>query len=77
MFAGVLATSLDLIFRSSHWKYSIKNNVFTQNSEKFTCVLQKKVILKISQNSRENTRAEACNFIKKETLAHVFSCEFC
>ena len=22
-------------------------------------------------------RAEACNFIKKETLAQVFSCEFC
>ena len=22
-------------------------------------------------------RPEACNFIKKETLAHVFSCEFC
>ena len=22
-------------------------------------------------------RLEACNFIKKETLAHVFSCEFC
>ena len=21
--------------------------------------------------------AEACNFIKKETLAQVFSCEFC
>ena len=23
------------------------------------------------------TNAEACNFIKKETLAQVFSCEFC
>ena len=47
----------------------------------------KKVFLEISQNSQENTRArvsflirlheEACNFIKKETLAQVFSCEFC
>ena len=47
----------------------------------------KKVFLKISQNSQENTcvsvpfslklQAEACNFIKKETLAQVFSCEFC
>ena len=27
--------------------------------------------LEISQNS------QACNFIKKETLAQVFSCEFC
>ena len=30
----------------------------------------KKVFLEISQNSQEN-------FIKKETLARVFSCEFC
>ena len=42
--------------------------------------------LKISQNSQENTRvrvsfliklqASACNFIKKETPAQVYSCEF-
>ena len=47
----------------------------------------KMVLLKFSQNSQENTcaevsfliklQAEACNFIKKETLAEVFSCEFC
>ena len=33
----------------------------------------KKVFLEISQNSA----TRACNFIKKETLAQVFSCEFC
>ena len=40
----------------------------------------KKVFLKISQNSKENTQvfftiklqAQACNFIKKETLAHGY-----
>ena len=40
----------------------------------------KKVFLEISQNSQENTCArvpKACNFIKKETLAQVFFCEFC
>ena len=47
----------------------------------------KKVFLKSSKNSLENTcarvplltklQAEACNFIKKETLAEVFSSEFC
>ena len=46
----------------------------------------KKEFLEISQNSQENTcarvkvaalRPEACNVIKKETLAQVFSCEFC
>ena len=34
----------------------------------------KKVFLEISQNSQKNT--QACNFVKKETLAHVVSCEF-
>ena len=47
----------------------------------------KKVFLKISQNSQESTSArvsflikllaDVYNFIKKETLAEVFSCEFC
>ena len=47
----------------------------------------KTLLLKISQNSKENTcsrvsilielQAEVYNFIKKETLAQVFSCEFC
>ena len=39
----------------------------------------KKVLLEISQNSRENTyaRPEACNFIKKEYLVQLFSSEFC
>ena len=40
----------------------------------------KKVFLKISQNSQENTCARdsvLINFIKKETLVQVFSCEFC
>ena len=46
----------------------------------------KKMFLEILQNSQENTcakvsfliklLAEACNFVKKETLAHVFSYEF-
>ena len=46
----------------------------------------KKVFLKISLNSQENTcarvlflirsQAWACSFIKKEALARVFSCEF-
>ena len=38
------------------------------------CVLLKKVFLEFSQNSQENTYA--CNFIKKEALTQVFSCEF-
>ena len=47
----------------------------------------KKLFLEISQISQENTCARvsfliklqswACNFIKKESLAQVLSCEFC
>ena len=40
----------------------------------------KKVFLLISENSQENTCARvsflSCNFIKKETLTQMFSCEF-
>ena len=49
---------------------------FFRNSrpEKFC----KKVVLQeISQNSQEFGRSEPCDFIKKEALAQVFSCEFC
>ena len=42
----------------------------------------KKVFLEILQDSQESTCARvslsmACNFIKKEALTQVFSCEFC
>ena len=50
-------------------------------------VLRKTMFLKISQNFQETPvpeslfykgfRPQACNFIKRETLAQVFSCEFC
>ena len=32
---------------------------------------------KDSRQTLANHRPEACNFIKKETVAQVFSCEFC
>ena len=38
-------------------------------------VLWKKVFLKISRSSQG--KPQACNFIKKETPALVFSCKFC
>ena len=38
---------------------------------------KKKAFFKISQNSEENNRPQVVdNFIKKETLAQVFCCEF-
>ena len=60
---SLLYQSLSSIFRSSQQRCSIR-----------------KYFSEISQNSQENTcpRPKACNFIlQKETLAVVFSCEFC
>ena len=39
----------------------------------------KKVFLQILQNSQENNcvKVASCNFTKKQTLAQVFSSEFC
>ena len=47
-------------------------------------VFYKKVFLEILQNSHESAcvrvsfliKLQVCNFIKKETLSQVFSCEF-
>ena len=65
---------------------SLKKNVQLRSGH-WICSL-KKVYLKISQNSQENTcvgdsfkikwhRPQACNSIKRETPAYMFSCEFC
>ena len=48
------------------------------NGKKSEAVVQssvKKAFLKISHNWQE--KPVACNFIKKEALTQVFSCEFC
>ena len=34
-------------------------------------------VKKVFLQNHKKTRALACNFIKKETLAQIFSCEFC
>ena len=53
--------------RSSHQRHSVRKGVL-RNFAKFTGK-------HLCQS--ESTRAEACNFIKKEALAQVFSYEFC
>ena len=67
-------------------KISKTDNVATNNSILYeteavirNCSIRK-VFIKISQNSQENTCARVTfliKCIKKETLAEVFSCEFC
>ena len=61
------ACSIDMGFVMKHQYRSSHTEVFC-----------KEVFKEISQNSQENTCARVCFFfIKKETLAEVFSCEFC
>ena len=65
-------------------KFKINGNICRSSRPEVFC---KKVFLKISQNSQENTctrvsfliklQAPACSFIKKEALAQEFSCGFC
>ena len=45
-----------------------------RNFSKFT---GKQVCQSLFFNKVADLRPQACNFIKKETLAQVFSCEFC
>ena len=69
--------------------FSHKNDDAQSSKSRIEAVVRrcsvKKVFLEISQNSQESTcdrvsyliKFQACNFIKKETLAQAFSCEFC
>ena len=64
----------------------LKSCIFNTEAVAQRCSV-KKLFLEISQKSQENNcarslfyqncRPEACNFIKEETLAQVFLCEFC
>ena len=65
MFAKVLATP----FRISHRRCSVRKG-FLRNFAKLTGK-------HLCQSLFFNKVAAACNFIKKETLAQVFPCEFC
>ena len=41
------------------------------------CSMQKGVLRNFAKFAGKTPVPEACNFIKKEILAQVFSCEFC
>ena len=55
-----------VILNGQHSSWDIVNATVPQGS-----ILQKQVFCK------KGLRPQACNFIKKETLVQVFSCEFC
>ena len=63
---------------NNHNPYYIKSSRNVRSSHQRCFV--KKMFFEISQNSQENTCVRVSIkkvFIKKETLAQVFSCEFC
>ena len=62
-----------MIYRSSHWRCSVRKGVF-RNFEKFA---GKHLCQSLFFNKVAGLGPKRCNFIKKETLAQVFSCEFC
>ena len=56
------------------WKELIKSNY---RSSRLVVLIK---VLKFPHKTQKTTRGfqdKTCNFIKKETLAQVFSCEFC
>ena len=63
--------NIPFLYRSSHQNCSVEIGVL-KNFPKFTGKH-----LRQSLFFNKVARAYACNFIKKETLAQLFSCEFC
>ena len=74
-------------FMASYFLEPLQRDTCLQTEAVVWMCSVKALLLEISQNSQENTcdrasflinlQAEACNFIIKETLAQVVSCEFC
>ena len=62
-----------MIYRSSHQRCSVRKGVL-RNFAKFT---RKHLCQSLYFNKVATLRPEAYNFIKIETLAQGFSCEFC
>ena len=63
--------NIPFLYRSSHQNCSVEVGVL-KNFPKFTGKH-----LRQSLFFNKVARAQACNFIKKEALAQLFSCEFC
>ena len=83
---GIIGLSYELLPHESSCHFYFLVSMVFQISRIQEAVAQKckKMFLKISQNSQENTyarvsllmklQAEACNFIKKEILVQVIFC---
>ena len=68
-----MGLGMEVAYRSSHQRCSVRKGVL-RNFTKFT---GKHLRQSLFFNKVAGLRPEACNFIKKEALAQVFSCEFC
>ena len=73
----------EIVLQQLKWKENISNaidldlGVFQELEAVVQSCSVKKMFLNFSQNSRENTCARASFLIKLQTLAQVFSREFC
>ena len=67
------AEVISRLFRSSHQRCSLRKGV-PRNFAKFT---GKHLCLRLFFNKVAGLRHQACNFVKKESLAQVFFCQFC
>ena len=73
--------------RLRYMKYHTVKCIFFSRSSHHRCTIVKGVILNFAKFTGKHLcqvsffkiklQVSACNFIKKETLAQVFSCEFC
>ena len=85
-FLALLTGMRSFTFISKELKFE-STKIITWNIEVAQTCSVRKVFSEILQKSQENTcarvsiliklQAWACSFIKKETLAQVFSCDFC
>ena len=77
-----LLLSMEHFFFSSKFEITKWNGAINKQKQPPEQFYKKKVFLQISQNSQENTctivslsvKLQAFNYIKKQTLAQVFSC---
>ena len=69
-------TQCDKTFANHLWK---RLNIYKKKAKTFHQCYKKKACEEILSKPFFNgqKQPEACNFIKKETLAQVFFCEFC
>ena len=74
-FTWYTITHFLLLFHRTWTKFSQSIQLFRSSHPDVFC--KKYVLRNFTKFTGKYRKPETCNFIKKETLAQVFSCEFC